>query len=129
MKLILDTHAVLWAMRESSRLGTQGMSLLNDPANEVLLSAVVPWEMSIKERLGKMPEATPLLMAWPHVSKALSAVPLPITDTQGILAGRLEWAHKDPFDRMLAAQALTSGAVLISIDSIFDRLPGLVRSW
>jgi len=129
VKLLVDTHAVLWAQRSSARLSPAARAVLADLSNEILLSAVVPWELSIKEHAGKLPEAAPLLAGWPAVVQALAATQLPVSDDHAILAGRLAWAHKDPFDRMLAAQALTTGATLVSVDTVFDTLPSVTRLW
>ncbi|MDR3067919.1 MAG: type II toxin-antitoxin system VapC family toxin [Cellulomonas sp.] len=129
MKLLVDTHVVLWAQRDSARLSPAARAVLAEPSNDVLLSAVVPWELSIKERTGKLSEATPLLAAWRQVTRALGAVPLPVTDDHALLAGRLDWSHKDPFDRMLAAQAVITGATLVSADQVFDTLPDVTRLW
>ncbi|MCL2668897.1 MAG: type II toxin-antitoxin system VapC family toxin, partial [Micrococcales bacterium] len=80
MKLLVDTHVVLWAQRHSARLSPAVRTVLADVSNEVLVSAVVPWELSIKERSGKLPEAAPLVAAWPAVVQALGATRLPIGD-------------------------------------------------
>ena len=129
MKLLVDMHVVLWAQRHSARLSPAARAVLAEESNEILLSAVVPWELSIKERSGKLPEAAPLVAAWPAVVQALAATRLPVTDDHAILAGQLAWDHKDPFDRMLAAQALTTGATLVSSDPMFDTLPTVTRLW
>ncbi|MCL2454815.1 MAG: type II toxin-antitoxin system VapC family toxin [Micrococcales bacterium] len=129
MKLLLDTHVVLWAQRDSARLSSTARTLLAEPSNDVLLSAVVPWELSIKEHAGKLPEAAPLLTAWREVVRALAAVPLPMVDDHALAAGRLDWTHKDPFDRMLAAQAVATGATVVSADTVFDTFPAVTRLW
>ncbi|MDR0415733.1 MAG: type II toxin-antitoxin system VapC family toxin [Propionibacteriaceae bacterium] len=129
MRLVLDTHVVLWSQRDSGALSRTVAALLADLDNELLLSPVVPWELSIKARLGKLPEAVPLLADFAAVRTNLLAAPLPITDEQAVLAGSWDWPHKDPFDRMLAAQAMLAGAALVSVDKVFDTLPGLVRLW
>jgi PIN domain nuclease of toxin-antitoxin system len=129
MKLLLDTHAVLWTVGESKRLGAAARRLIDDEAHDRLLSSVVPWEMSIKHRSGKLPQAASALADFAAVVSALRAEVMPIEHHHGLLAGNLDWSHKDPFDRMLAAQALLEGAVLISRDVVFDTLPGLRRIW
>ncbi|MDR1186275.1 MAG: type II toxin-antitoxin system VapC family toxin [Bifidobacteriaceae bacterium] len=129
MRLLLDTHAVLWAMTEPRLLGQTAELLILDPVNEVLLSAVVPWELSIKRHSGKLAVAAPVLADFPAVIAALAATPLAIDHRHAILAGDLSWDHKDPFDRMLGAQAALEGATLISRDPVFDTLPGTRRVW
>ena len=129
MKVLLDTHTVLWSMNEPSLLSDAARTLLLDNTTEVLISAVTPWELSIKHHNGKLPEAAPLLADFPLVITSLAAIFLPIGLSHTILSGRLQWTHRDPFDRMLAAQAMTEGATLVSRDKVFDTLPGLQRLW
>lgn len=129
MRVLLDTHTVLWAFRRTSQLAKRARALLDDLTTDVLISSVSPWEMSIKQALGKMPEAEPLLADWGSCLSRLRAVPLDITYRHGIMAGGLRWAHKDPFDRMLAAQAIAEAVPLVSADSVFDSLPDVRRWW
>jgi PIN domain nuclease of toxin-antitoxin system len=116
-------------MTRPELLGRSAELLILDPANDVLLSAVVPWELSIKHRAGRLAAAAPVLADFPTVITALAAASLAVDHRHAILAGALEWDHKDPFDRMLAAQAALEGAALISRDPIFDTLPGTRRLW
>jgi PIN domain nuclease of toxin-antitoxin system len=129
MRLLLDTHVVLWATRAPAALSRTAAALLADGSNELLLSPVVAWELAIKHRSGKLPEARPLLAAYLAVRADLRAGALPIRDEDALLAGGIDWAHKDPFDRMLAAQAILAGAALVSADPAFDTLPDLHRLW
>ena len=129
VRLLLDTHVVLWSQRSSDRLSPAARAVLADLSNDVMLSAVVPWELSIKEHTGKLPEAAPLLASWRAVTEALVATPLPVDADHALLAGRLSWDRKDPFDRMLAAQAMTTGATIVGADVVFDALPGVTRLW
>lgn len=129
MKVLLDTHTVLWAMNEPSFLSNSAAMLLLDNTTEVLISTVTAWELSVKYHNGKLPEAAPLLANFPLVITALSATVLPVGLGHALLAGSLQWQHRDPFDRMLAAQAMTEGAALVSRDKEFDGLPGLRRFW
>ena len=129
MRVLLDTHAVLWAMTQPSLLPDSVQVLLLDDSTETLVSATVAWELSIKHRSGKLPEAAPLLADFSAVTTSLGATILPIEISHAILAGALDWEHRDPFDRMLAAQAMLAGAVLISRDKAFDAVPGLRLSW
>ncbi len=112
MKLLLDTHAALWWLSDDARFGSDAARQLADDTNQVLLSAAVVWEVSIKRSLGKLdaPEdlAATLLGA--------GAQPLPVTLDHAAAVERLPWHHRDPFDRLLIAQALTEGASLISSD-------------
>ena len=131
MKALVDTHVLLWLVDEGSqsRIPARTMRVLLDASNDLVISAITPWEISLKHWLGKLPEAGALLAAWPMAVERLRATVLPLTDTQGIEAGRLDWAHKDPFDRMLATQAILENAALVSADSAFDAVTGLRRIW
>ncbi len=112
MRLLVDTHAALWLLAEDKRLSPRADALLTDAGNEVLLSAAVVWEVAIKRSLGKLdaPDgfARELLDG--------GAVPLPISIDHASAVGSLPWHHRDPFDRLLVAQATLEDAVLISND-------------
>jgi PIN domain nuclease of toxin-antitoxin system len=103
--------------------------MLADLDTDLFLSPVVAWELSIKARSGKLPQALPLLADFGQVRLNLQGVALPIADEHALLAGSLDWPHKDPFDRMLAAQAILLGAPLLSADETFDSLPSVSRIW
>lgn len=112
MKLILDTHAALWWLSDDARLGTEAVRQLRDDTNLVLLSAAVVWEVSIKRSLGKLevPDgfAPTLLRA--------GAQPLAVTLDHAAEVEALPWHHRDPFDRLLVAQAVVEDATLVSRD-------------
>ena len=112
MRLLLDTHAALWWLADDDRLGAASAQLLADPASEVLLSAAVVWEVAIKRSLGKLdaPEdfAATLIGA--------GARPLPISVEHADAVAELGWHHRDPFDRLLIAQAMIEQAVLVTND-------------
>ncbi len=112
MKLLLDTHAVLWWLADDHRIGDEVVRHLTDDTNQVLISAVVVWEVAIKRSLGKLkaPEAV-----GPTLVEA-GAQPLPVTIEHAAAVERLPWVHRDPFDRLLVAQALTEDAVVVSGD-------------
>jgi len=131
MKILADTHALLWLVAEepADRIPSPALDLLLDATNELLVSAITPWELSLKSWRGKLPEARPLLATWDATMARLRAVILPLSDKHGILAGHLDWEHRDPFDRMLAAQAIIEGAVFVSRDAVFDAVPGVRRVW
>jgi len=128
VRVLIDTHVFLWASRSPRKLSPAVGRLLADQATEVAVSSVVPWELSIKWRLGKLPDAGPILDAWDECMTGLEADALPITHRHAVLAGRLDWPHADPFDRMLAAQAIEESLPLISADHAFATLPD-VRVW
>ncbi|MDR1635607.1 MAG: type II toxin-antitoxin system VapC family toxin [Bifidobacteriaceae bacterium] len=129
MRLLLDTHALLWAVRKPDGLSATAAALIADTDNSLAVSPVAAWELGIKARLGKLPEALPLLADYSAAMARLGAAPTPITDADALLASDLPWGHRDPFDRMLAAQALNRGLALVSKDMAFDQVRGIVRLW
>jgi PIN domain nuclease of toxin-antitoxin system len=129
MRLLADTHTLLWLARESRKLSSLAMTLLADTANEALFSAASMWELSIKYSLGNLPEAAPVIDGFAELAKRFAATPLNVTPAHARFAGTVDWPHKDPFDRMLAAQAILEGAALVSCDKVFDGLPQLRRLW
>ena len=112
MKLILDTHAALWWLSGDSRIGTAAEAEITDTTNQVLLSAVVVWEVAIKRSLGKL--RAPGDLAATLI--AGGAQPLPIGLEHAALVEALPEHHRDPFDRLLIAQAIVERAVLVSAD-------------
>jgi PIN domain nuclease of toxin-antitoxin system len=129
MRLLADTHALLWLARESVKLSALAKTLLVDPENEVLFSAASMWELSTKYHLGKLPEAAPVIDGFSELTKRFSARQLSMTPAHARCAGTLSWPHKDPFDRMLAAQAILENAALVSCYEAFDTLPEVRRLW
>jgi len=126
---LLDTHALVWAVNEPARLGGEALEVARDRANRLVVSAASAWELFAKHRIGKLPGAGPWLdVLEDHVAR-LGAEMLPITWHHARLGGRLEWAHRDPFDRMLAAQAIRESLILVTVDPVFSELPGLRVLW
>jgi PIN domain nuclease of toxin-antitoxin system len=112
MKLLLDTHAFLWWDANDARLPDGLRTAIAAPRNEVFVSAVTVWEIAIKRSSGK-------LVFGQAVGKAIEEhgfLPLPITVEQAELAGGLPQLHRDPFDRLLVAQAQLEGLVLVTVD-------------
>jgi PIN domain nuclease of toxin-antitoxin system len=128
MKLLLDTHALVWVMNGNPRLGRAARARIELPSNQVLVSASSIWEAAIKFRTGKFPEAAILVDQPRKVLESLEIDELPISLEHARLAGSLAGRHKDPFDRMLAAQALLEGLTLVSEDAVFDEL-AVARLW
>lgn len=116
MKLLLETHALLWWSKDEPRLSRRAKALLSDPANELLISAASAWEIVTKHRLGKLPEAELLVQDMPGTFAKLGLIELPITLAHARLAGSFIAAHGDPFDRMLAAQSLIEGVPIVGCD-------------
>jgi PIN domain nuclease of toxin-antitoxin system len=127
LRLLLDTHALLWWATESKRLPPKVVRALRKEQNEVFVSAATPWEISTKVRLGKL--------TWPLeagsvtqyvISQGFTA--LPITLAHAERAGSMQFGHRDPFDRMLIAQALLEDLLLVSNEELFDAV-GARRYW
>jgi PIN domain nuclease of toxin-antitoxin system len=113
MKLLLDTHAALWWLADDDRIGEEVVSLLADDSNQVLISAVVIWEVAINRSLGKLKAPEGLA---PTLVDA-GAQPLSVTVAHAAAVEALPWVHRDPFDRLLVAQALTEDAAIVSRDA------------
>lgn len=127
--LLLDTHAYVWAITDPDQLSAAARSAIADPANQLLVSAASLWEMAIKHRSGKWPEAEILLAQHEGLAARLGADDLLIDPVAAIRAGSLQWDHADPFDRMLAAQSLLTQATLVTCDPAFITLGGLRTLW
>lgn len=117
MKLILDTHAALWWLSGDRRFGAAAEAELADSSNRVMLSAAVVWEVAIKRSLGKL-DAPDDLAA---VLLAGGAQPLPVGLDHAALVETLPWHHRDPFDRLLIAQARVERATLMTADEAFHQ--------
>ncbi|MDO5682695.1 MAG: type II toxin-antitoxin system VapC family toxin [Propionibacteriaceae bacterium] len=129
VRFLLDTHVFLWLLTDPDRVPGEELTALADPANELLVSAVSALEVATKERIGKL-TAPGLVDGWTNHVAAIGAQPLTITTEHALLAGRLPWVHRDPFDRLLVAQATIDGLVLVTVDSAMTQLPApRILSW
>jgi PIN domain nuclease of toxin-antitoxin system len=127
LRLLLDTHALIWAMRDSPRLSRRARHAI-EVAEARLISAVSAYEICLKHKLGKLPEAAVLADAFEDHISALDAEVLPVSLAHAIAAGKLEPTHKDPFDRLLIAQARIERVPIVSNEALFDRF-GVERIW
>ncbi len=125
---LLDTHVLLWAAIEPEKLSVPAIELLENLENRLLVSTASAWEISTKFRLGRLPHAKSLIRRYGQVLAQLGAHSLPITDAHALKAGSWPIAHRDPFDRMLAAQAQLESITLISADKAMDDF-GINRVW
>jgi PIN domain nuclease of toxin-antitoxin system len=128
MRVLVDTHALLWAVTGNRRLSKRAHSVLASFANEVFVSAASAWEITTKHRLGKLPSAEGLVADFARIVEQLGFHPLPISLEHAQRAGSLPGAHRDPFDRMLIAQAQNEDLLLVSNEKIFD-IYGIKRIW
>lgn len=127
MKLLLDTHLLLWAAGEPSRLSRKARTLLGDPENELLFSAASLWEVSIKRALGRKDfTVDPRLLRRGLLDNGYGE--LPIMSDHVVALDTLPAVHKDPFDRVLVAQAMVEGVTLLTTDSLLTRYPGSIRA-
>ena len=128
MTALLDTHVLIWAGISRARLSRKAQRIISDVSNTILVSAASAWEIATKVRLGKMPEAVELEGDFLEVVRASGYTLWPIAPEDALRAGRLTGVHRDPFDRILAAQALARDIALISADNHLDAF-GVQRVW
>ena len=128
MHLLLDTHAFLWWLAGDSRLSAPAKQAIADEDNAVHVSAASAWEITTKFRLGKLPGAKLIVddIATTVASQAFSSIAVSMVHAQR--AGLLPGVHRDPFDRMLIAQAQSEGLTLVSNEDLFDHY-GVARLW
>lgn len=129
MKVLCDTHALLWAIRAPHLLSTKARDVLEDPAVVLTASSVSAFEIATKAQIGKLPDVDFLVHDYAGFLVRLGAATLPLRDDHAMLAGSLRWSHRDPFDRLLAAQSMLEQAPLVTGDDVFATLPGLSTIW
>ena len=128
MRILLDTHAFLWWLAGSDRLSGIAHNAIADPGNDIFISAASAWEIATKHRIGRLPGAKVVVHDVTGCIARQGFQELPITVRNGERAGRLPGSHRDPFDRLLIAQALTLDVPIVSIETLFDRY-GIRRIW
>lgn len=128
MRLLLDTHAFLWWLAGNRRLSPAARRAVDDTSNDVIVSAATAWEITTKHRVGKLPEAEAVALDVTGSIASQGFDELAITVEDAERAGRLPGTHRDPFDRMLIAQALAHNLTVVSVDAVFDGY-GVSRLW
>ncbi len=128
MKLLLDTHTLLWFIAGSASLSAYARSLIEDIANEKFVSIASIWETAIKISIGKMSLSAPFDVLFPHQLKINGFELLPIKIEHTSVVTNLPFHHRDPFDRLLIAQAIEEKMSLASADARFDDY-GITRLW
>lgn len=118
MKLLLDTHTFIWWDSAPAKLSAAALALCGDPANQLVLSVTSLWEIQIKGQLGKLDIRLPLAEIVAHQQETNGLVILPIVQAHVLALEALPLHHRDPFDRLLVAQALVEGAALVSADPV-----------
>jgi PIN domain nuclease of toxin-antitoxin system len=126
---LLDTHTFLWAIQKSVRLSKQARSIIEDIDAPIYLSAVSAYEIMYKYSIGKLPEYNEVAEDYFEFVKRLEVSELAINTRHTHFAGKLEWSHRDPFDRLLAAQAHVENLTLITSDPAFQTLPWVSVLW
>lgn len=128
MRLLLDTHTVIWWFQGNARLPPRVREAIDRGASAVFVSAVSAFEIALKVRMGKLPEASTLASRFAAMTEEQGFEALSVTMSHGLLAGELPFAHRDPFDRLLIAQALCEDMTLASNERLFDAA-GVRRLW
>lgn len=121
--LLLDTHALLWWWSENPALSPSAEEALRDSGNDVFVSAASAWEIATKSRLGRLPEYEGAVLRFNEFAIDATMRHLPVTYQHGLRAGSYSADHRDPFDRMLAAQAELESLVLVTRDLAFQEFP------
>jgi PIN domain nuclease of toxin-antitoxin system len=128
VRLLLDTHTLFWSVEEPSKVSATAMAAMQDPANDLLLSAATIWELAIKVGQGKITLSMPYRQ-WMETAMAdLDLEILPVTVEYAERQSVLPPHHKDPFDRLMIAQALVDGIRIVSVDAVLDAY-GVTRLW
>jgi len=128
VKVLLDTHALLWATLSPAALSREASAIIADEGNMILVSAASAWEIATKVRIGKLPGAETLEKEFLDVMEDAGYTLLAIDTSCALRAGRLVGEHRDPFDRMIAAQALAEDIPVLSSDPKLDTF-GIRRVW
>jgi PIN domain nuclease of toxin-antitoxin system len=128
MRLLLDTHARLWFVLGDASLTSAARSAIEDPQNEKLISAASYWELAIKSSMGKFRLPRPYADFIDHAIRGQGFSVMPVATTHATVVSELPFHHRDPFDRLLVAQALAENIPLVSADEMLDRY-GVRRLW
>ena len=128
MRLLLDTHAFLWFVLNDTSLSTVAQSLISDPQNDVLISPATYWEVAINVSIGKYQLPGPFADFMSEQIARNDLTILPITVGHAAVVALLPFHHKDPFDRLLIAQAIVENIPVFSVDAAFDPYP-VIRLW
>lgn len=129
MRLLLDSHTFLWLTNEPKRLSSKAQIALEDPNSILLVSVASIWELAIKYHLGKLPLAKAVVEDFYGAVARYALTVIDIKPHHGLLAASFKSAHRDPFDRLLAAQSRLEQAPLVTADEIIRVLPELEWFW
>ncbi|WP_075214680.1 type II toxin-antitoxin system VapC family toxin [Mongoliimonas terrestris] len=128
MKILLDTHVILFIYSEENRISSNARRALDDAANELIVSAISIYEIVRKHMIGKLPQAGRFISDWQAILARDGFTLIDLRPDEAACAAAFPSTHRDPFDRMLAAQALVNGLFLLSADTALDGF-GVERLW
>ena len=128
-RLLLDTHVFIWAISEPKRLSTKARNAIVKLENQVYVSPVTAYELSCKHRQGKLPSGAAIVASFAQQVAHLLASELPVSAPHALAAGQLDWDHRDPFDRILAAQAMVEGLTLVTADEDLQAFESVTTLW
>ena len=126
MRLLIDTHVLLWALAQPRRIPKKTRLLLESPDHDVLFSAASLWELAIKVGAGRLDTGVPLDDV-PAAAEAMGFVELPVRAAHAVRVAALPLHHRDPFDRLLIAQAMSEPARLLTVDTVLQQYSDLVE--
>ncbi|MDR1796555.1 MAG: type II toxin-antitoxin system VapC family toxin [Clostridiales Family XIII bacterium] len=126
---LLDTHTFLWACMEPAKLSRKAAATIKSQQSVLYVSAISAYEILNKYRIGKLYGAESVVFDIPGKIRTLGAIEMPVELRHTVFAGNLEWEHRDPFDRILAAQASLENIPLITNDAALAKLPAIRTLW
>jgi PIN domain nuclease of toxin-antitoxin system len=129
MQLLLDTHVFLWSIAEPKRLSGKARNAITKLENQVYVSPVTAYELSYKHHQGKLPSGAAIVTSFGRQIAHLYASELGVSAPHALAAGQLDWDHKDPFDRLLAAQAMVEGLTLVTADQNLQAFEPVATLW
>lgn len=121
----MDTHVLLWLLAEPGRIPQHVRERLADRSTDLVVSSASALEIATEVRLGRLPQGQVLVHGWSQWLERIGAVELAITSRHAVLAGTLSWDHRDPFDRIMVAQATAEQHLLVTVDRAITALPGV----
>lgn len=127
--LLLDTHVLLWTLLDPSQIPPPALQRIRDSHTELWVSAASAWEIATKHRLGRLGGAEAVVYGYADHLTRLRARELPISSRHAITAGMLTWEHRDPFDRVIAAQCMLESIPLVTADRTLAAFPGIHVIW
>ncbi|MCL2170150.1 MAG: type II toxin-antitoxin system VapC family toxin [Defluviitaleaceae bacterium] len=126
---LFDTHTILWALRKPEKVGKLASEVIKNVEVQKFVSPVSAYEIMYKHKIGKLSEFDDIAQGYFFALRTLGAAELPIDMRHAHFAGKLDWEHRDPFDRLLTAQSIVDEMVLLTNDPVFGGLPSVKTLW